>query len=141
MTTLLHDVVAENGGVVAKDIVMGKLGLGDGNEPAFAAHIVRAAYRHPSCLDEGVVELHFLEAPDAVVIVAVPTDHNAAGIAMESDISTVKDIVALQCRVVGSLDGKAACLGGGCGVLLAESSILLGDVSLRAEVLQAPAVS
>ena len=57
---------------------------------------------------------------------------------MQTDISAVEDVVSQVSYIVGSLDGKGARIGG-CGlVLLTEGSVLLADVSLRAEVLYVP---
>ena len=95
----------------------------------------------PTFLDESVVQLYLFEAPNTIVVIAVPTYHNIACVAMQTYITGVEDIVGYVRSVVGSLNVESVCPGKIRGILRAEGTVLLDNVSLRAKVLQAPATA
>ena len=51
--TFLYDIVVEHTGMIAKDIVAGKLRLTDGNESPTVFHVMHAVNGETPCLDKG----------------------------------------------------------------------------------------
>ena len=130
----LYLILKNGAGLVLEEVGKGCL---EGGEVLQQAGIGRELC--PTCLDEGFVQLNFLEAPDTVGCAAAPAYDGVAAVAMKADVSAVEDVVCESRRILSSLDGEGRGLGCRGTVLRAETAVLLGDVSLGAEVLYVPA--